>query len=123
MCTRKGANLAPSPVGSTIPGETRGIPQPDRNNCHAQSNPPPGYATRLSPTKRTMPYTKFQEMVRAYRRCFPVRGQGRWGGYRGAGIGDHCGRVANIGGRQGRLGGLCSARRTRGSVEPGRRCH
>jgi hypothetical protein len=31
------------------------------------------------PLKSTMPYPKFQKMVRAYRRSFPGRGQGWWG--------------------------------------------
>jgi hypothetical protein len=36
------------------------------------------------PSKYDLPYTKFQKMVRAYRRGFPVRFQGRWGCYRGS---------------------------------------
>jgi hypothetical protein len=31
------------------------------------------------PSKYDLPYTKFQKMLRAYRRSFPDRGEGRWG--------------------------------------------
>jgi hypothetical protein len=67
------------------------------------------------PSKYDLPYTKFQKMLRAYRRSFPDRGEGRWGGYRGV----ECGECW--------AGGACAnthaeARGTCGSVGPGRGC-
>jgi hypothetical protein len=38
-----------------------------------------GHPTCLSPLNPTMPDTKFQKMVRAYRRVISAPAQGRWG--------------------------------------------
>lgn len=89
--------------GVNHPRETRATSQRERNDCHEQSDPRPGYATRPSPLKPTLPCTeskKWSALIGGASRSWVGVGGGVTGGSNSA-----------IGGRAGsaRRGGLAGA--------------